>query len=106
MTGDAGIHAPIRRSRAVAGFDASRLRTLRCNHAMLTQAELAQRTGISRGEISHLERGRRQPLVTTLRALCEALECRPEDLITEGAMYGTDSDYQQEATEDRARAAV
>jgi putative transcriptional regulator len=49
---------------------------------MLTQAELAERVGISRGEISHLERGRRQPLVTTLRRLCEVLKCEPGDLIT------------------------
>jgi putative transcriptional regulator len=80
------------RSRAVPGFDPVRLRNLRCSRAMLTQAELADLVGISRGEISHLERGRRQPLVTTLRRLCEVLECEPGDLITtEGISDGSTS---------------
>jgi putative transcriptional regulator len=72
------------RSRAVPGFDPERLRFLRMSKAMLTQAQLAELVGISRGEISHLERGRRKPLVTTLRALCEALDCGPGELLTTG----------------------
>ncbi len=81
---------PNGRSRAVPGFDAARLRYLRLSKAMLTQAELAERAGISRGAVSHLEQGRRKPMVTTLRGLCLALHCDPGDLLIEGITYDDD----------------
>ena len=68
------LELPAGRSRAVPGFDPARLRHLRMHRAMLTQKELAQLAGISRGAVSHLEQGRRQPMVTTLRGLCQALD--------------------------------
>jgi len=93
-------HLPTGRSRAVPGFDAARLRYLRCTRAMLTQKELAIRAGISRGAVSHLEQGRRKPMVTTLRGLCLALDCDPGDLIIEGNSHG---DTSQDEAEDHSR---
>jgi DNA-binding Xre family transcriptional regulator len=41
----------------------------------LTQAELAQRSGIAQSEISRFESGRANPTFLTLSRLCEALDC-------------------------------
>jgi len=71
------------RSRAISDLDPGKLRRLRKQVVMLTQGELADAAGISRGEISHLETGKRKPLATTLRRLCIALECEPGDLLTD-----------------------
>lgn len=73
---------PAGRSRAISDLDPHKLRTWRTQVRMLSQVELANAAGLSRGEISHLETGRRQPLATTLRRLCVALECQPADLLT------------------------
>ena len=69
------------RSRAISDLDPGKLRRWRQTVRMLTQAELGKYAGLSRGEISHLETGRRKPLATTLRRLCIALECEPDDLL-------------------------
>jgi len=99
------VQHPASRTRAVPGFDADRLRTLR-HRAMLTQAELASHAGISRGAVSHLEKGRRQPMVTTLRGLCLALDCELGDLVpNEGTEHDT-ATSQDEAESYPARAAV
>lgn len=71
------------KSRAITDLDPVKLRTLRRQVKMLTQHELGQAAGISRGEVSHLETGKRKPLATTLRRLCVALECEPTDLLTD-----------------------
>lgn len=93
------------RPRSVPGFSSQALRHWRRVKAMLTQAELAEAAGISRGAVSHLEQGRRQPMVTTLRGLCVALDCDPEDLITEGTTQNGDTS-QDEAQGYRRREAV
>lgn len=51
---------------------ASRLRELR-EAAGLTQPQLAERAGMTRDGISHLEQGRRKPSWETVLALCAAL---------------------------------
>jgi transcriptional regulator with XRE-family HTH domain len=96
---------PTGRSRAVPGFDSAKLRYLRRSRAMLTQKELADLAGISRGAVSHLEQGRRQPMVTTLRALCSALDCDPGDLISDEGIEH-DLSQQDAPTGHRSRAAV
>jgi transcriptional regulator with XRE-family HTH domain len=58
--------------RGIAAFSGTELRKLRIDR-LLTQDELADRAGVSPGEVSHLECGRRRPTVLTLRALCSAL---------------------------------
>lgn len=73
--------APAGRSRAVSDLNPASLRHLRREVVMLTQSELADAAGISRGEVSHLETGKRKPLATTLRRLCIALGCEPGDLL-------------------------
>ena len=42
--------------------------------AGLTQGELAEKVGVTLGEISHIERGRRFPNRDTLLGLCKALK--------------------------------
>lgn len=76
------VTAPTGRSRAITGLNPAELRRWRREVRMLTQDELAHFAGLSRGEISHLETGKRQPLASTLNRLCIALECGPEDLLT------------------------
>jgi transcriptional regulator with XRE-family HTH domain len=49
--------------------------------AVLTQKELAQRSGISENTINLLESGRRPPRPKTTRALAQALGVRPTELV-------------------------
>jgi DNA-binding XRE family transcriptional regulator len=42
----------------------------------LTQARLAQRSGVGQAEISKIESGRSNPTLDTLSALAKALDCR------------------------------
>lgn len=72
------------RARAVDGVDGARIRRLRTTRVRLTQAELASLVGISRAEISHLENGKRAPLVRTFDKLCKALSCDPSELLDNG----------------------
>src|SRR5690349_11322316 len=60
-----------------AGWFAGRLRELR-EGAGLTQAELAERAGLTREGVAQLETGRRKPAWETVLALCEALSCSCE----------------------------
>ena len=53
-----------------------RLRQFR-EAAEWTQLDLAARSGLTHEAISNLERGRRSPLATTVRALAQALEVAP-----------------------------
>ena len=50
---------------------------------MLTYKEIADKVGISKTSMSKLKTGKTQPLPSTLRAMCEALNCKPEDLLKE-----------------------
>jgi len=69
--------------RTVTDFDCARLLAWRKRRTLL-QEELADRAGISRGEVGHLERGRRKPTLRTLRRLADALEIGPAELLVPG----------------------
>jgi DNA-binding XRE family transcriptional regulator len=69
--------------RTVTDFDADRLLAWRKRRTLL-QEELAGRAGISRGEVGHLERGRRKPTLRTLRRLADALEIGSAELLAPG----------------------
>ncbi len=57
-----------------------RLRTVRIARA-LSQAELAQRSGVSRVSITRLESGDVDARFATIRKLAEALDVAPRDLM-------------------------
>lgn len=57
----------------------TRLRELRLR-AALTQIELAERSGVGRTTIVHLEHGRPNQLPSTVRKLARALRVRPQEL--------------------------
>jgi len=48
-----------------------------------SQEELAHQVGLDRTYISMLERGLRQPTLSTIVRLSEALDMRPEDLVAD-----------------------
>jgi DNA-binding XRE family transcriptional regulator len=56
------------------------LRAARVRKA-LSQEELASRSGVQQGEISRIERGKRDPQVSTLIRLAQALEMPPGRLL-------------------------
>jgi transcriptional regulator with XRE-family HTH domain len=47
----------------------------------LTQEEIADRSGVQAGEISRIERGKRDPQVSTLEKLAAAVEVPPGRLL-------------------------
>lgn len=47
----------------------------------MTQEQLSQEVGISLSFLGHIERGTRKMSVETLIAICDALECSPNDLL-------------------------
>lgn len=47
----------------------------------LTQEELAERVGVTSGNISHLENGNQNYTQPILEAIAEALDCTPADLL-------------------------
>lgn len=49
----------------------------------LSQERLALESGVDRTFVSMLERGIRQPSLSTIFALCEPLEKKPYDLVAE-----------------------
>jgi transcriptional regulator with XRE-family HTH domain len=63
--------------RKLVGDNVRRLRT----RLMMTQEQLAERSGFSQQYISDLERGRRNPTVVTLFELAQALGSTPVELI-------------------------
>ncbi len=56
------------------------LRRLRVREAM-TQAELAQKAGLTAATVARAERNEREPNMSTLRKLANALGVHPSDLI-------------------------
>jgi transcriptional regulator with XRE-family HTH domain len=47
----------------------------------LTQEQISQRSGVQAGEVSRIERGMRDPKVSTLERLAKAVEVDPGDLL-------------------------
>jgi transcriptional regulator with XRE-family HTH domain len=47
----------------------------------LTQEEVAERSGVQAGEVSRIERGKRDPQVSTLEKLAAAVELPPGRLL-------------------------
>ena len=47
----------------------------------LTQEEVAERSGVQQGEVSRIEAGKRDPQVSTLLRIAEALEVSPGSLL-------------------------
>jgi transcriptional regulator with XRE-family HTH domain len=47
----------------------------------LTQEEVADRSGVQAGEVSRIERGKRDPKVSTLEKLAKAVEVPPWRLL-------------------------
>jgi transcriptional regulator with XRE-family HTH domain len=47
----------------------------------VTQAELAQRTGIAEATLSRIENGLQRPRISTVRRIAEALGVGPEALV-------------------------
>jgi transcriptional regulator with XRE-family HTH domain len=59
---------------------AERLQQLR-KRRNLTQAELAEKAGLSRGYLARLETARQDPTLTTLEALAKALRVKVSRLL-------------------------
>ncbi len=55
----------------------------------LTQIELARRAGVNQGFLSEIERGRRRPSASSVKALAVALDVPPAVLIGEGPEHDT-----------------
>ena len=56
---------------------------------LLTQRELAERVGMSTGQINRIERGIHEPRFSTIRKLAEALEVTTDELVEwEGSDLG------------------
>lgn len=47
----------------------------------LTQEQVAERSGVHATEVSRIEAGKRDPQVSTLERLAEAVEVRPAQLL-------------------------
>jgi transcriptional regulator with XRE-family HTH domain len=62
-------------------MDVPRLRQLR-QQAVLSQEQLAQKSGVARDTISKLEMGHRKAYPTTIRRLAFGLEIEPGELIS------------------------
>ena len=48
---------------------------------LMTGKALAGAIGISETSMVKIRKGKSQPRPTTLKAMCEALDCKPEDLL-------------------------
>lgn len=47
----------------------------------LTQEQISDRSGVQAGEVSRIERGKRDPKVSTLEKLAAAVEVEPAELL-------------------------
>ncbi len=68
--------------QAAVVYVGDRLKNLRTLNA-LTQAELAERTGLTTAAVTRVERDEVEPRPSTLRKLAKALNVQPRDLIEE-----------------------
>jgi transcriptional regulator with XRE-family HTH domain len=59
------------------GENLRRLRTLNA----LTQAQLAERAGLTRSAVQRAERDKTEPHMTTIRKLADALDVHPRELV-------------------------
>ena len=64
-------------------MDVPHLRQLR-RQAILTQEQLAHKSGVARDTISKLETGQRRAYPQTIQRLAASLEVEPRELIQEG----------------------
>jgi transcriptional regulator with XRE-family HTH domain len=65
---------------ATVVYIGERLRRQRTRRA-LTQAELAERAGVTTATVARIERDEIEPRMTTLRKLAQALEVDPAELV-------------------------
>ena len=68
------------------------LKNIRLQRKM-SQSDLAKKTGLTPSNISHYERGTRQPTVDNLRKLCDALPCSSDALLGRGREFQINKDY-------------
>lgn len=59
------------------GDNLRRIRTLNA----LTQEQLARRAGVQTATVARIERGEREPHMTTVRKLADALDVHPRELV-------------------------
>ncbi|MGF1471199.1 MAG: helix-turn-helix domain-containing protein [Rubrobacteraceae bacterium] len=83
-------------------MDLPHLRGFR-QRAVLSQDQLAQRSGVARDTISKLETGRRKAYPTTIRKLAGGLEVEPKMLLG-GVEYFEEEPAPEEAREEDSRA--
>ena len=81
-------------------MDLPRLRRVR-QGAVMSQEELAERSGVARDTISKLETGRRGAYPSTIRKLAAGLEVRPQMLM--GGVEYLDDPIEVESSEDEVQ---
>jgi len=54
---------------------------LKTARGFMSLVELSRLTGISRQHLSDIERGKKDPSLNAIDAICKALGCKTEDLI-------------------------
>jgi transcriptional regulator with XRE-family HTH domain len=79
-------------------MDLPRLRRIR-QGAVMSQEELAERSGVARDTISKLETGRRGAYPSTIRKLAAGLEVRPQMLM--GGVEYLDGPIEDETSENK-----
>lgn len=62
-------------------IDPEKLRTTRLR-MMLTQQELAEKSGTTEATVNRIERGLQEPRISTIRELARALDVDPKSLMT------------------------
>jgi transcriptional regulator with XRE-family HTH domain len=80
-------------------MDLPRLRLIR-RGAVMSQEELAQRSGVARDTISKLETGRRGAYPSTIRKLAAGLQVQPQ-MLTGGVEYLDEGPADQRPPTDR-----
>ncbi len=80
-------------------MDLPHLRRFR-QRAILSQDQLAQKSGVARDTISKLENGQRRAYPSTIRKLATGLEVEPQILLG-GVEYSETEPAQEESTEKR-----
>jgi transcriptional regulator with XRE-family HTH domain len=82
-------------------MDLSHLRDFR-QKAVLSQEQLAEKSGVARDTISKLETGHRQAYPTTVRKLAAGLDIEPQMLVG-GVRYLDDGGAKGDTTSDEAK---